>query len=706
MVKPALLASAALLLSCGTAAAHATPAACPERLLPPSPGTATGGRPITATDLIELRDFGQITASAGREPFTLSPDGRFAALTLRRADSADDTYCVGVMLVPLDGHSASRLVDVGGEVIPSRNDVHGIAGIPSGLIHSAPPSWSPDGKILAFLRRDAGITQVWRVGLDGGPARRVTVFATEIFGVAWARDGRSLVVTTRKGVDAAKAAIDREGRNGYLFDERFWTVADIRPHPSAMIPTEANLVDAETGASRVIGAEEAARLLGTPPARPGASRSAVSATGALAWTGNERADMPRGPDLLRAEVGGRPVACTVAACRDSIIGLWWADGMTLVFMRGGSAENGGRTALYRWRLGKDVQPVRLLETEDLLLGCDVAAGAMYCAREALTQPRALVRVDLTTGHMLPVFDPNPEFGAVSLGRAERLRWTDSEGVATYGDLVLPRSHKPGERHPLVVVQYWSRGFLRGGIGDEYPIQLLAENGYVVLSFQMPSESAEAAAAPDGNAAQAIKVRNWSGRRRIFSALDAGIDAVIGKGVADPAAIAITGMSDGASTVQFALNNSSRFKAAIMSGCCEDPSAIYIVGPSYGASVAKWNYPAAGEDGREFWRAQSLAVNANRLWVPLLIQAADNEARMAAEGFSALKSHGVPVEMYVYPDEWHTKMHPAHRLAIYARNLAWLDFWVRGKETPDPARAAEIARWRAMRDKQASTMGRR
>ncbi len=695
MVRCLLLASTTLLISCGIAAAHATPAACKERLLPPSPGAATGERAITAEDLIELRDFGQVTAPSGREPFSLSPDGRFAALTLRRADARADTYCVGVVLVPLDGRSAPRLVDVGGEVIPSHNDVHGIAAIPSGLIHAAPPSWSPDGKSLAYLRRDDGVTQVWLARVEGGSARRVTSLETEPLGISWSPDGRSLIITTRKGIDRARAAIDREGRGGYLFDKRFWTIVDGRPHPSASIPTEANLTDVTTGSVREIDATEVSRLLGVSAPRPAVSRWAVSASGALAWVGSERADRPRGLGLLRVEVRGKPVTCPISACRESVIGLWWEDPATLFFLRGGTPENGGRTALYRWRVGAREGPTRLFDTEDLLLGCDMAIGALYCAQETLIQPRAIVRVDLRTGKRTIVFDPNPEVRMLRLGHAERMRWTDKDGVATYGDLVLPPSHRPGERHPLIVVQYFSRGFLRGGIGDEYPIQLFAEHGYAILSFQMPSESADAASTPDAMTAQALKVKDWAGRRRIFQALDAGIDAAIAKGVVQRDAIAITGMSDGASTVQFALNHSLRFKAAIMSSCCEDPSAIYIVGPSYAATVEKWNYPQAGEDGRDFWRGQSLAVNAGRLRVPILMQLADNEFRMAAEGYSALKSHGVPVEMYVYPGEWHTKMRPAHRLAIYSRNLAWIDFWLRGIVPSDPAGAAEAGRWRAL-----------
>ena len=38
---------------------------------------------------------------------------------------------------------------------------------------------------------------------------------------------------------------------------------------------------------------------------------------------------------------------------------------------------------------------------------------------------------------------------------------------------------------MVVVQYDTRGFLRGGTGDEYPIQAFANRGYAVLSFRRP-----------------------------------------------------------------------------------------------------------------------------------------------------------------------------------------------------------------------------
>lgn len=52
-----------------------------------------------------------------------------------------------------------------------------------------------------------------------------------------------------------------------------------------------------------------------------------------------------------------------------------------------------------------------------------------------------------------------------------------------------------------------------------------------------------------------------------------------------------------------------------------------------------------------------------------------------------------IDMFVYPDEHHVKWQPAHRLATYARAIAWFDFWLNGIKAP--GRDAEIACWQEM-----------
>jgi hypothetical protein len=171
MVNPTGMAVLAMLLPSTTAAAHATPAACSERLLPPSPGAATGQPTLSARDLVELRDLGEMR---------VSPDGRFAAAILRRADAPGDRYCMGLLIVPLSG-GAPRLLDIGGEPILLRGDLRGVADIVNGTIDDSAPVWSPDGRTLAYLRRDRGTTQVWIAPLNGR-SRQLTRLAEDARG--------------------------------------------------------------------------------------------------------------------------------------------------------------------------------------------------------------------------------------------------------------------------------------------------------------------------------------------------------------------------------------------------------------------------------------------------------------------------------------------------------------------------------------------
>lgn len=99
----------------------------------------------------------------------------------------------------------------------------------------------------------------------------------------------------------------------------------------------------------------------------------------------------------------------------------------------------------------------------------------------------------------------------------------------------------------------------------------------------------------------------------------------------------------------------------------------------------------------------MARNARRIHQPILMQLAHSEALIALESVTALKAAGQPVEMLVFPDERHVKWQPAHRLAIYRRNIDWFRFWLQGYTDPDPsaARAAQYLRWKILRDRDAS-----
>lgn len=173
--------------------------------------------------------------------------------------------------------------------------------------------------------------------------------------------------------------------------------------------------------------------------------------------------------------------------------------------------------------------------------------------------------------------------------------------------------------------------------------------------------------------------------------------VIDMGVADPDRIGITGLSDGSSTVGFALINSRRFAAAAVSTCCLEPWMVNATfGPAFARTMRKQGWPAATADDRQFWAPGSLIQNAASIDTPLLMQLADREYLTAIDVYAALREQGKPVDMYVFPDEYHNKWQPAHRLAIYDRNLDWFDYWLNDRIDPDPRKADQYALWRSLR----------
>lgn len=649
-------------------------------------------RAVTPLDLARLRDFGKQDVSlAGDAPFSISPNGRWAALVLRRGDPERDSYCFGVIVVPLDGRGEARLIDVGGEFILAVSDVRGIPDLPIGNAEPVTPSWSADGRRLAYLRRDGGLTRVWVANVDGTGARPVSRLDVDARAVRWSDDGRALIATTRPGIAAGEAAIDAEDRRGFLYDRRFWSLSLSRPKPPLPIDFVEQRID--VGAGHSIGIAGPAGS--SPTDRPaGALAFARSASGARAWTVRRDPKVLLGPVALRVELGGKTLTCPASYCED-VGALRWGAGDELFFMQAPTPENGGITRMMAWRVGKESAPRLLLSTADALFGCAPDQGSIVCARETATRPRHLVRIDPETGAVSVIYDPNPEFAALARGTVRRLRWTLGKGVGSFGDLVIPPGHRPGTRHPLIVVQYQSRGFLRGGTGDEYPIQALAARGFAVLSVERtrPVGAGIASTVPQ---LMRMSTAGFAERRRVLNSLETGVRKAIALGAIDPRRIGITGLSDGAATVQYALINSKLFSAAAISSCCDEPSSsMFAAGPGYADFLVDAGFPAPGTPGDDFWRHYSLAANAKRIRTPILLQVTDDEFRFSLETFVTLKYHRVPVEMYVFAHEYHQKWRPAHRLATYERAIDWFDFWLNGRTDADAGKREQYARWRAL-----------
>lgn len=78
-----------------------------------------------------------------------------------------------------------------------------------------------------------------------------------------------------------------------------------------------------------------------------------------------------------------------------------------------------------------------------------------------------------------------------------------------------------------------------------------------------------------------------------------------------------------------------------------------------------------------------------------VKAPDDAYIISLALYTSLKELRKPVELVIYPQEFHVKNQPKHRFYTYQRNLDWFRFWLKDEEDPDPAKAEQYKRWRAV-----------
>jgi dipeptidyl aminopeptidase/acylaminoacyl peptidase len=679
-------------------------------------GAAQASDSVSATSLATLRDL---------DGLSLSPDGRWAAFQVRRADPQSNRYEIAWYVSATVLPARARRVADGGEPILSMS-----LGRLSGGIEVPSPVWLPDSREFVFLRKTARSVQAWRARRDGTLVEQLTHVDGDVRALAVSRDGQRILFQTEPSAAQVQAMLAAEARKGFLYDRRFSPVYSTSP----TLPVDAALKGdwsstAEVSARRIWThelksqreraatsaeqAEFASILIGPRPANAASALRYAVATlpnGAMAWTDarDPKLQGPFAPLTLVAQgrVGETPIVCSADECTSQWFrGVWWRDEQEIVFARA-EGPRFADTTLYAWRPGQS-RVRRILLTPGKLASPDAASRVVSQKRlialyEEAGVPTRLISIDLDSGAMETLFDPNPDFARLELGAwVQRLTFHSPAGAETFGYLVLPPDRRRETRLPLVVVTYRCSGFLRGGTGDEYPVYPLASEGFAVLCFAVPDLDFEQLAKEDWNLYQTeSRGPGDPEKRRVQEALDAAVSQLDAMGVIDSGRIGLTGLSFGGETVSYALFNMPRLTTAIASGTDIAPAVTFLGGPAATEVLKPWGLDSPASDR---WNTLALSRNARHVRAPLLLNIPDHELIGSLEPFAALEEAGRAVEMYVFPDEYHVKWQPAHRLAVYERNIDWMNFWLRGVEDRASGKAAQYQRWRSLRARQCATL---
>jgi dipeptidyl aminopeptidase/acylaminoacyl peptidase len=626
--------------------------------------------------------FGTIGAPSDLQP---SPDRRGIAFRGERRDALEGHPEGRICLVAVDG-SKLRQVTNG----PHDDDQ---------------PRWSPDGGTLTFRsdRAAAGRHQLYRLTADAiGEAQALPVVEGVAEQHAWSPDGTRILVVVA-GLEAEQSDAVGSG-----------TIAASDEMP-AWIP-EVESTDRADGMRRRLCTIDVATGAIAPVGRPelnvweaswcGNDRIAAIVSddpGEGAWYGARLVviDLGSGADRtilesdiqlgwINASPDGTRLAVVEALCSDRLV---VAGDLLLVNPSDGAVVRVETAhvdvAGLAWWDPERLLVIGVRDLDSVVLDVDAktgtaaerwateeACGVLFIAAapvgegfglvlQSATRPPEMVIVDEdgTDRTVVPTTHEGTDLIRSCIGSRTRVSWEAPDGLPISGFLTVPAGEPP---FPLILTVHggpvWAyQDFWPGPFGA-----LLASRGYATLM-----------ANPRGS---------W-GRGRDFAArvvgdmggadaqdLLAGVDHVVSLGIADPDRLGITGGSYGGFMSAWLPCIDPRFRAAAALSPVTD-----WYSERFDSNLGTWTADFLGGDPvtREaHYRERSPVFAAGWNRTPTLLTAGSRDRAtptgQAIEFHHALREHGVPTDVIVYPLEGHGVRDLPAGIDLATRLVAWFE----------------------------------
>jgi dipeptidyl aminopeptidase/acylaminoacyl peptidase len=654
------------------------------------PAQTTPRRLITLDDLHAVKDV---------ESPELSPDGKWVAYTVSRADLKADGHDTDLWMVAWDGRRTVRLTNSPAD--------------------ESTPRWRPDGHMLAFLssrQNEDEAAQVWLINPDGGEAERITDIKSGVDDLAWSPDGKklALVVSDPDSVEEGGSDSTWKKTKRPIVIDRYWFMEDytgflgrIRKH-LYLFDVESRKLEKLTSDPRY--SEEgpvwspdgkriafASKRTGDPDRNDDWNvfiMDAVAGAPATQLTTFEGPDngpdfdsplafSPDGrqiaylqgglPKLIYYAVtklavipveGGTPTVLTATLDRDASNPAWSPDGKRIRFL---VVDDGTRQVAEVAATGGPV--TRIIGGRRTITALAHGSDHWAVISGTTDRPEELYALD---GDSLRALSHQNDawLDSVQVARTQEISFRSKDGTEIHGYAVLPPDTTKQKPWPAILrIHGGPVSQLENSFSLDW--QIMAAHGYLVL-----------AANPRGSSGRGEKFAtgiyaDW-GNKDVQDVLGA-VDWAAKTGLADTSRLGVGGWSYGSILTNYVIASDHRFKAATSGAGISD----ILAGYGTDMYIREYEY----ELGRPWTNAQTWLklsypfLHADRITTPTLFMGGEKDmnvpVRNAMQMYQALSSLGIKTELVVYPGQWHGIGKPSYATDRLRRYLKWYDRFLLG-----------------------------
>lgn len=559
--------------------------------------------------------------------------------------------------------------------------------------HDTQPSWSPDGKYLAFLsERDTQPAQLYVLPMTGGEALSLTDGKAAVKRFAWAPTGKTIAfLSADSPTDAEKQQKDAKKQ---AKDDAYIVGADDTPVRLRIIDLASHAVRQVTkGVWRIsdfawVAGEKSLIISGTDiyapellndrlyivdaqtaamtelPHPDGPFQSLrVSLDGkTLAYIGSDNGG-PGPQDLyVQSITDGTPQNLTGKTLDRGITDYAWQPDGTILAL----TVNGFGDRLVRVDGKGSIKPIKSADARVIQAFSKSEHALAYVSGSAT----ALAELWLSDKHGDRQISHLNKGYPTTLVTPELIRYPVEGGMEIEAALYRPAGASAGRPLPLIVLVHGGPR-ARWNYALNERAQLLAAHGFAVLTPNIRGSIGYGIAFIRSNRG------DWGGGD--FRDVMAGVDHLIARGIADPNLLGIGGWSYGGYMSAWAITQTNRFKAAVIGAPMTDVASEYGTEEPGLNAADTWYLGTPYENLDRFMRVSPI-THVRHARTPALIMQGDMDTvdpiGQSQQFYRGLRRYNVETEMVVYPREGHGIKEEKHHIDVLNRYVAWFEKYVK------------------------------